>query len=103
MVCEWLLKLFKTDNTINEIAFKCTKRQVDKVFYSLAFAACSSTIRCARLYCVVRKPSGVVGSVFSVNTFNVKDPFYRLVYQSECSRLPVSPYDPPHLEAYRNV
>lgn len=100
---EYLLRLFCTDEKTHEFSFKCTKRQIDKVFYSLAFAAAASTVRCARLYCVIRKPSGVVSSLLSVNTFNVKDDFYRLIYASECSRLPSSPFDPPHLEQYRNV
>lgn len=103
MKLEFLLRIFCTDEKIVEFTFHCTKRQVDKVFYALAFAACASNIRCARLYNVVRKSSGVIGSVFSVNTFNVKDPFYRMIYANECSRLPESPFDPPHLETYSNV
>lgn len=101
MVQEFLLRLFRTDEKVIEFTFKCTKRQIDKVFYSLAFASASSTIRCARLYNVIRKPNGCVSSYLSINTFNVNDSFYRLVYKSECSRLPDSVFDPPHLEYWR--
>ena len=103
MKLEFLLRIFRTDEKVVEFSFVCTKRQIDKVFYALAFAACASSIRCARLYNVVRKSGGIVGSVIPLNAFKVDDPFYRLIYQSECSRLPESPFDPPHLEAYRNV
>lgn len=100
---EFLLKIFKTDKSCDEFTFVCTKRQIDKVFYALAFAAANSTIERARLYLVIRTPSGYTSSLYSVNTFIVHDPLYRLIYESECSRLPKSPYDPPHLEQYRNV
>lgn len=100
---EFLLRLVRTDEKIFEITFRCTKRQIDKVIHSIAFAAYSSTLRFVRLYLVVRAPNTTIIKYLPVDKIDVQSDFYRLVYCSEKSRSDNSNFDPSHLECYKNV
>lgn len=72
MKYEFRLQLYKAVSSPIEIDFVCTQRQIDKLFYALAFASTTSSIVCGRLYrCTRNKRAGTV-KYTSVNTFTTK-------------------------------
>lgn len=69
MKYEFLLQIYRAPYGLSEFDFVCTQRQIDKVFYSLAFAAPCSNIACARLFRVIRNRRDSSVKYESVNTF----------------------------------
>lgn len=70
---EYVLKAFnKTGRCFIECSFFCTRSQIDRVFYSLSFAAPNSDIVHASLYRVARRSNGSIVRFDFVNSFVCK-------------------------------
>lgn len=61
----------------NRFEFVCTKTQMDKVFYPLAFACCNSTVKRGSLYRVVKDTRNVKLACHEIleNTFSCSGGF----------------------------
>lgn len=88
MLHKWRFEVVKTDKSKVFFNFECTKRQIEKFFYSFAFASCASDIESANLYILHPGSSGKLYRIFKVNSFRSDDPFYRLNFVSEIARRP---------------
>lgn len=88
MLHKWCFEIIKVDESKVFFTFECTKRQIDKLFYSLAFASFSSDIAFVNLYLHFPESSGKLYRLFKVNTYRSNDPFYRLGFVSEMVRRP---------------
>lgn len=88
MLHKWRFEVVKTDKSKVFFTFECTKRQIDKLFYSFAFTAFSSDIESATLYILHPESTGKLYRIFKVNSFRSNDPFYRLNFVSEIARRP---------------
>ena len=73
----YVLRLTDLANKETAHEFICTKSQMDKVFFALAFASCNSTIKRGSLYLVFEAPCGVIlaDAEQLVNTFECKGGF----------------------------
>lgn len=88
MLHRWRFEIVKTDKSKVFFTFECSKRQIDKLFYSFAFASCTSDIESATLFILHPESSGKLYRLFKVNSFGSSDPFYRLGFVSEIARRP---------------
>lgn len=88
MLYKWRFEITKVDKSKVFFTFECTKRQIDKLFYSFAFSSCSSDIESAILYILHPESSGKLYRIFKVNSFRSSDPFFRLNFISEIARRP---------------
>lgn len=72
MKYEYRIQVYRTPYGLSEYDFVCTQRQIDKVFYALAFASPRSNIACVRLFRAVRSQRNGSVEFESVNTFTTK-------------------------------
>lgn len=76
---EYRLQLYKVASCPFEIDFKCTSREADKLFFSLAFCCTDSNIVAARLYRCCRDKLGRRLQYTLVNQFDTKSAAHMLV------------------------
>lgn len=76
----YVLRLIDLANEEISYEFNCTKSQMDKVFFALAFASCDSTIKRGSLYLVCEAPRGVdlASSEQLVNIFECRAGFSKV-------------------------
>lgn len=79
MKYEYRLQLYKAVAVPFEIDFRCTQREIDKFFYSLAFACTDSSIVAARLYRCTRDKLSGCPQYTLVNQFDTKSAAQNLV------------------------
>lgn len=76
---EYRLQLYKAASSPFEIDFKCSSREADKLFFSLAFACTDSNVVAARLYRCNRDKLGHIVQCTLVNQFDTKSAAHMLV------------------------